>query len=100
MGWDKSQFKKYDTSRGYGNPKEWRSTFEQRFTKEEAEEILSVDSDSPWGILEVPLTASKEEIKKAYRRLMIKWHPDKNPHDQERATAMAKKINAAYSIIG
>jgi DnaJ-class molecular chaperone len=100
MGFMDRYTKHYDTSKGFGSPEEWKDSFYQRFTKEEAEEILSVDSDSPWGILEVPFTATKEEIKKAYRRMMIKWHPDKNPHNQEEATRMAKKINAAYSIIG
>lgn len=98
MSWDKGQFKKYDTSQGHGDRRKWQNTFINRFTKQEAEKILQ--QESPWTILEVAKTASKEEIKKAYRRLMMKWHPDKNPNYIEEATRMAKKINAAYSLIG
>jgi curved DNA-binding protein len=49
--------------------------------------------------LGVPQTASKEEIKKAYRQLSMKYHPDRNFGDVE----MSKKtqlINEAYEILG
>jgi DnaJ-class molecular chaperone len=100
MAWNRSQFKQYDTSKGYGNARQWKQSFHERMSAEDAEKILAVDSDSPWGILEVSRTATKEEIKKAFRRLCMKWHPDRNPDDQEKATRMMQKINAAYSLIG
>lgn len=43
--------------------------------------------------------ASDSEIKKAYRKLSIKWHPDKNPTNKEKATAEFQKISEAYSIL-
>ncbi len=42
--------------------------------------------------------ASKEEIKKAYRKLAMKYHPDRNPWNHE-AEWKFKKINEAYSVL-
>lgn len=43
--------------------------------------------------------ASFDEIKKAYRKLAQKWHPDKNPKNSE-AEEKFKEIACAYEIIG
>jgi curved DNA-binding protein CbpA len=43
--------------------------------------------------------ASQSEIKKAYRELIIKWHPDKNPDNLIQAELMSKNINAAYTVL-
>src|SRR5256885_8608351 len=36
-----------------------------------------------YKVLDVPKTATEVEIKKAYRRLAMKYHPDRNPNDKE-----------------
>src|SRR4030088_739146 len=36
-----------------------------------------------YKVLDVPKTATEAEIKKAYRRLAMKYHPDRNPDDRE-----------------
>ena len=51
-----------------------------------------------YGILDLDKGASKEEIKKAYRKLAMKYHPDRNAGDSE-AESKFKEVNEAYSIL-
>ena len=51
-----------------------------------------------YKILGVAKTASADEIKKAYRKLALKYHPDKNPGSKE-AEAKFKDINEAYAVL-
>jgi DnaJ-domain-containing protein 1 len=41
----------------------------------------------------------EEEVRKAYRRLSLKYHPDKNVGNEERASEEFQKVNHAYSTI-
>lgn len=50
-------------------------------------------------VLEVAKTASDAEIKKAYRRLALRWHPDKNPEQKEHAEGKFKLISQAYEVL-
>ena len=52
-----------------------------------------------YKILGVDKGASNEEIKKAYRKLAKKYHPDLNPND-EKAQEKFKDINEAYEVLG
>ena len=59
----------------------------------------SDDEKDFYKILGVNKDATEAEIKKAYRKLALKWHPDKNPNNREEAEEKFKKINEAYSVL-
>lgn len=54
--------------------------------------------EDPYKVLGVSPDASDDDIKRAYRRLAKKYHPDLNPGDQEAARKM-QEVNAAYEQI-
>jgi molecular chaperone DnaJ len=51
-----------------------------------------------YKVLDVPKTATEAEIKKAYRRLAMKFHPDRNPDDRE-AEESFKEAKEAYEVL-
>lgn len=53
-----------------------------------------------YQILGVPENTSQEDIKRAYRKLAFKYHPDKNPGNEKEAEEKFKKINEAYCVLG
>ena len=52
-----------------------------------------------YEVLGVSRSAGEEEIKKAYRKLAVKFHPDKNPGDKT-AEEKFKEIGEAYEALG
>ncbi|XP_062160307.1 uncharacterized protein LOC133867575 [Alnus glutinosa] len=52
-----------------------------------------------YNILKVSRNASEEDLKKAYKRLAMKWHPDKNPASKREAEAKFKQISEAYDVL-
>ncbi|KAL4199960.1 hypothetical protein AMTRI_Chr03g147380 [Amborella trichopoda] len=52
-----------------------------------------------YNILKVSRNATDEDLKKAYRRLAMKWHPDKNPNSKKEAEAKFKQISEAYDVL-
>ena len=54
--------------------------------------------EDPYKVLGLSPGASDEEVKKAYRKLAMQYHPDRNPGDEVAARKM-QEINAAYEQI-
>lgn len=50
-------------------------------------------------VLGITRDADENAIKKAYRKLAIQWHPDKNPDNQKEAEEVFKKIGEAYAVL-
>lgn len=70
-----------------------------RQTLMKAEKALKMSQRKDWyKILGVSKTASVSEVKKAYKRLALQWHPDKNVDNREEAEAKFRDIAAAYEV--
>ncbi|KAF2283264.1 hypothetical protein GH714_043616 [Hevea brasiliensis] len=52
-----------------------------------------------YKILQVDRNAKDDDLKKAYRKLAMKWHPDKNPNNKREAEAKFKQISEAYEVL-
>ena len=56
--------------------------------------------DNYYTLLDVPMTASRREITRAYRLIMMKWHPDKvSPEQREHAEDLSRRLNLAYATL-
>ena len=49
--------------------------------------------------LGVPSSADESEIKKAYKKAALKWHPDKNPNNKEEANKKFQEISEAFDVL-
>jgi len=60
-------------------------------------------TEPPWQVLGVDMHAAEADIKKAYRRLALEWHPDRwnggSSEDKHRASQMFQKVQAAYDVM-
>ena len=52
-----------------------------------------------YNILKVNRNATDDDLRKAYRRLAMIWHPDKNPNNKKDAEAKFKQISEAYDVL-
>ncbi|CAD5112106.1 DgyrCDS1348 [Dimorphilus gyrociliatus] len=52
-----------------------------------------------YSILQISRSANEADIRKAYRKLALRWHPDKNPDKKEEAEKRFKEISEAYEIL-
>lgn len=70
-------------------------------TNQQTHQTFEEESDLAihYNLLEVSENASDKEIKEAYRRLVLKWHPDKNPNEPKYAEKMLISIKIAYEKI-
>ena len=57
-------------------------------------------SPNLYSLLEVEKTATQAQIKTSYKKLALKWHPDKHPEsERDAATEKFKEISGAYSVL-
>jgi len=78
-----------------GNTNSWKAAFEfAAYTREQALGILKSVIETPYQILAISPMASQEEIKTAWRKLVLANHPDKGGNRE-----LFEKIMAAYSIL-
>ncbi|CAG8669846.1 2341_t:CDS:2, partial [Racocetra persica] len=62
-------------------------------------QAISVKMANYYEILALDVNATEEDIRKAYRRQALIWHPDKNVQNREEAEAKFKQIAEAYEIL-
>lgn len=55
--------------------------------------------ESYYEVLGVPKDADQKAIKAAYRKMALKWHPDKNPDDREAAEKKFREVAEAYEVL-
>ena len=60
---------------------------------------MSSEKKDYYEILGISKDATEKDIKRAYRKLALKWHPDKNPDNKKEAEEKFKEINEAYSVL-
>jgi len=53
-----------------------------------------------YAILGISENAGEEAVKKAFRKLALKYHPDRNPGNEKWAGERFKEINEAYGVLG
>jgi curved DNA-binding protein CbpA len=61
--------------------------------------MSEVESDDYYKVLGVAKDASEQDLKKAYRKLAIKWHPDKNLTNKDVAEENFKRVAEAYEAL-
>ena len=60
---------------------------------------MSSEKKDYYEVLGVPKDATEEQIRKAYKKLALRWHPDKNPDNRKQAEEKFKEIGEAYSVL-
>ncbi|KAL9643997.1 hypothetical protein ABK040_005465 [Willaertia magna] len=89
----------HSSSSSSSNSHQQQESNSRPFTKEQAEEVqkLLKKKGNYYSILDVEKTATQQEIKKSYRKLALKFHPDRNPVPE--STEAFKLISAAYMCL-
>ena len=91
---DPSPYGTYEGERG--NPDQWKTFFNFAWSKQSAGLILEKleDKKTPYELLGVTITATLDEIKSAFRKLLLIHHPDKGGDPE-----VCRNIIAAYVFL-
>ena len=76
-----------------------RQKEKRREEKATQRHIYHLRHSRDYEALGLPLGASKADVKAAFRKLALKWHPDKNPERREEAEARFQEISRAYESL-
>eukprot|EP01062_Namystynia_karyoxenos_P024596 TRINITY_DN19605_c0_g1_i1.p1 TRINITY_DN19605_c0_g1~~TRINITY_DN19605_c0_g1_i1.p1 ORF type:complete len:363 (+),score=106.08 TRINITY_DN19605_c0_g1_i1:74-1162(+) len=57
------------------------------------------EEEDLYAVLGVPRDCSQSELRRQYKQLAVRWHPDKNPQNREQAERMFKAIGEAYQVL-
>ena len=60
---------------------------------------MSSEGEDYYQILGVPRNVESNSLKKAYHRLALKYHPDRNPNQTEKSATQFKRISEAYTVL-
>ncbi|XP_053962129.1 dnaJ homolog subfamily B member 6 isoform X1 [Anastrepha ludens] len=52
-----------------------------------------------YKVLDISQSATESEVKKAYKKLALKWHPDKNPNNLDEANKRFRELSEAYEVL-
>lgn len=52
-----------------------------------------------YAVLGVSKAATEDELKKQYKKLALKWHPDRNASNKDEAEAKFKELSEAYEVL-
>ena len=70
----------------------------KRLQKRTQRQIYLMRHSQDYETLQLPVGASKADIKKAYRRLAREWHPDKHPDDLDTAKVSAEECACMFAL--
>ena len=82
---------------GFGSTEQWRSAFNKRMSIDEAEQVLG--SNDPLTILGLKANATGDAVKKAFRKMAMQYHPDKNVGNESEAKVKMQEVLAAYTVL-
>ncbi|KAH6946937.1 hypothetical protein HPB50_016183 [Hyalomma asiaticum] len=68
-------------------------------TSKSCSERAQAQSEDYYSILGVSRNATPSDIRKAYKALALRWHPDNNEDNKEEAERVFRKISEAYNVL-